>query len=314
MPVAGSAAVVVHSSNGSAPTAAGPSAAQRPAPSLVARVLPLLLVGLAAVTLIWTRLLGLTQGLWGDEATSVVGYIQKGPTGVFGNYLPNDHMLWELLTWASTGLLGDHSEAAYRLWSVLPALGAAALTTWWAWRRLGRWVAGVFLVLAAAAPLYLDLGTQARGYGLAFLASSAMLVGADRLRWQPSRAALALFAGSALVGIWTLPVFVLAFLACAAVLACWPPLRRDVLAAVLAVGALSLLFYAPVLGDLLNNSTQQFGSQLGLFGFLTGPLSDLLSPDLTLLAGNLTLVQSDLLAGLLVGFGRSSCGGARSGC
>jgi hypothetical protein len=134
-----------------------------------ARVAAACLIALAGVVLLWSRLMMLAQSLFGDDAFSIIRYIEAGPGAIWSasNWLPNDHMLFEFLTWATTRILGSHTEPVYRLWSVLPGIAASALVAWWLWEREDPWAAAIFTVLATAAPIYFDLGTQARGYGLA---------------------------------------------------------------------------------------------------------------------------------------------------
>src|SRR5215217_7481549 len=82
---------------------------------------------LLGVVLIWTRLVGLDQSLQHDEAFAVEQYIEPGPSGtLFGQYEPNDHVLFNLVTWGTTQGLG-RSEALFRLWAALPGLAAAGL-------------------------------------------------------------------------------------------------------------------------------------------------------------------------------------------
>ena len=266
----------------------------------LARLLPAVIVALAGLLLLWSCLLPLTHGLWNDEAYSALEYIRPGPSGIFGHYIPNDQILFELLAWATTNLLGDFSEPAIRLWSVGPAIGAGMVTTWWLWRRLDAWVAAIFAVLAAAAPLYLDLSIQARGYGLGFLAAALMLIATDLLIWRRRRRDLLLFTGSAIVGIWTLPVFVLAFLPLAGLLMTRQPLRRTALLAVLGVGTASLLFYLPVIGDVVKSSGQHFGTQLPWYGFVSGPLKDLIAPSVAFLLPGASLAASEVIGGCLI--------------
>jgi hypothetical protein len=278
------------------------------ASSLTARlptVLPGALIALAAATVVLTRLMILGAGFWEDEYYSVTHYISGGPAAIFGgwHYVPNDHMLFELLAWATSSVVSSQVEPVYRLWAVIPAIGAGVMMTWWLWRRADRWSAAVFAVLAAAAPNYYVLSTQARGYGLGFLAAVLLTVGADALLWRRSRAARALFAGGGLVGILTLPDFVLPFLAVAAVVALKPALRVTVIKTVAAVGVISLAWYAPVLTSVISSSNQQFGSRLPWYGFLTGPLKDQAAPAFTIVFRGLSIWHAVVLAGLLIAIG-----------
>ena len=267
------------------------------------RAAPAVVISLAAVLLLWSRLLPLTHGLWNDEAYSALVYIRPGPSAIFGQYIANDHMLFELLAWATTNLTGDFGEPALRFWSVVPGLAAGVVTTWWLWRRLGPWVAAIFAVLAAAAPLYFELSIQARGYGLAYLAAAGMLITADSVMWRQSRRVLLLFAVSATVGIWTLPVFVVGFLSLAGLLAARESLRRDVAWVVIGVGAVSLLFYLPVLSDVVQASGGHFGTQLPWDGVVSGPLKDLITPSVDQLLPSASLTAAELIGGGLIALG-----------
>jgi hypothetical protein len=276
------------------------AAAIPPADARSGKVLAGVIIALAGVLLVWARLLPLTHGLWNDEAYSALNYIVPGPAGVFGTYTPNDHMLFELLTWATARAIGDSSEPVLRLWGIIPAIAAAVVMTWWLWRRLGAWVAAMFSVLAAAGPVYLVLSSQARGYGLAFLAGTVVVIATDAYAWLGRPRDLVLLGAGAIVGIWTLPVFVLAFLPLAGLLLTRPHLRLAVVRMVVIVGLASILFYLPVLGDLFGSANQKFGMQLPWYGVVTFPLDDHLSPTVVLLAHGASLHVTEVIAGALV--------------
>ena len=75
-----------------------------------------------------------------------------------------------------------------------------------------------------------------------------------------------------------------------------PAVRRRALVAILGVGAVSLVVYAPLLDDLRRNTDQEFGVRLRWYGWLTRPYSDLASPTLRSLAPN----RPEWLGGTLV--------------
>jgi hypothetical protein len=87
------------------------------------------IIALAAVLLVETQLLPLAQSLSGGGALTVERFIAPGPGGAFGHYLAGDPILFSLLTWAGTHLAHDFTDPAYRFWSAVPALAAAALMT-----------------------------------------------------------------------------------------------------------------------------------------------------------------------------------------
>jgi hypothetical protein len=261
------------------------------------RVAPIGLVGVGAVVLVVSRLEPLGQSLWADEIKSITTYIRPGPAAIYGHYVANDHILFELLTWASTALTGAHSAAAYRFWGVVPGIAGGAILTWWLWRRVDPWVAAVFALIATASPIYYTLCVDARGYGLAFLAASCLLIGADTYVRTNSRRSLWLLGVAAVGGIWTLPVFALPVAAVFALI--WFQARgerRAVLLTAGLVGAASVLVYAPVLTAVLGTSRQSFGEPLPWYGFASGPFRDLLAPELLVAVHGLNSASTLTLA------------------
>ena len=176
---------------------------------------------------------------WSDEAYSAYYYAGRGPRGIFfGDYVPNNHVLYNLLSWVTTG-------RARPVRGVVPDLERRA--------RRGRGradrVVGLeaardrsrrpsLVVLATVSPVHLVLTPQARGYGLAMFARRR-----DAHRRGPGERHEAtrdvvLFAVGALVGIWTLPVFAIAAIAQAGVLLWNQELRKRTL---IACGAIAVL-------------------------------------------------------------------------
>lgn len=270
-----------------------------------------LAVSVAALLLCWTRVANLGTSFWNDEAYTALKYADAGPGAIFRGaaYVPNNHVLFSLATWATTNVLG-RSEAAYRIWSVVPGLAAVALVAWWARRFFDSITAVAVLVLATVSEVHLQLVPQARGYGLAMLAGAGILIGAVRADQLQRRDGLAIFALSGLVGICTLPVFVLAFISQGAVLLARRELRRATIATCALVGLASAIFYAPLLRGVLDQSDQEFGVRLRWYGFLTGPYRHLAEPTVRNLLPQLssslfTDVMVLLVTGVLVVLGVS---------
>jgi hypothetical protein len=237
-----------------------------------------------ALLLGWSLLVALDQSLWHDEAFTAVTYVGPGPKEIFfGTYVPNDHVLFDALAWLTTSVVGE-SEIALRLWSVVPALAAAVAIVAWAWTRLGRWVAVATGLLAATSPVLIVLARQARGYGLSMLAGVLMLVFADRLARRPDGRGLLGFGAAGLIGIATLPVFSVAYAGEAAVLMAARRTRVRVAVTLGVVGLASLILYAPLLGDVLDSTGQQFGRRLPWHGPVTTPATDLLGPSAQIVA------------------------------
>src|SRR4029450_8527229 len=68
------------------------------------------------------------------------------------------------------------SEIAFRLWSAVPFVVGVVLVTAWLQVRVGSLSGVLFLFLATVSPVLLDITRQARGYGLAFLAMSVLVL------------------------------------------------------------------------------------------------------------------------------------------
>lgn len=231
-------------------TPTGFGSRERLAAACLAAILCLLLV---------SRLAGLGLSLWNDEIVTVVRYVLPGPEGIWGPYRPNNHVLFSLVTWLTTLGLGT-GEATLRLWSVVPGLLATGVLSWWAWRRLGPGVSVVVALLATTSPLFLELHTEARGYGLTTLAAVLLIVVSDRLlRDRPGRRAWIAYGGAALLGITAHIAFLACYVAQSLTLSVLGHLRRGVVVSILCVGLASAIFYGPMLGQMANALSRDFG-------------------------------------------------------
>lgn len=243
--------------------------------------------GVLATVLLWSRIVGLDLSFWHDEVVTVVRYAGAGPRAIFlGPYIPNNHVLFSLLAWGTTRVLGK-SEVIYRLWGLLPALIATGWLTWWACRRFGRLAGAAVLALMTVSPVLLQVSREARGYGLALLAIVGLITQADSALREPERHAVWRFVAFGTIGVLTLPVFVLPFLFASLPLLIVSRLRLRLMIGVAISGAVSLVWFAPMLGEIIANSTQQFGRPIPWHGALTLSMSQLVFPVFRLLpAGN----------------------------
>lgn len=234
--------------------------------------------GLGAV-LLATRFIALEQSYWHDEIWTIQRFVDEGPREILlGHYLPNNHELFSLLAWATASLVGD-SEIALRLLSVIPFVVGAVGVAAWLHVRHGPLSGLIWLFLVACAPMLTDITRQARGYGLAFLAMSVLVVAALEAT-RNITPAIAAFCAAGLIGTMTLPTFGIAFLSTGAVLLSDPRLRRAAgVGLAISVGALAA-WYAPHAGDLAVSSRQDFGTQIHLLGLPAAPVDRILLPGL----------------------------------
>jgi len=247
----------------------------------VARALLVASYALLGGLLVWSRLVKLGQPLCCDEVLTVDAFVRRGPaTILWGDYLPNNHELFSLAGWATTSLFGE-SAIVLRLWSVLPFIAGVVLVTAWLHVRVGQLSGVVYLFLATASPLLIDSSRQARGYGLAFLAMSVVVVAALEAHRDERTWAITLFCASGVVGTLILPHFLVAFLTIGAVLLTCLPLRRRC-AVGLALASLTIAaWYLPHARAILETPRQDYGAAIETRWLVTAPLDRTLVPAVT---------------------------------
>ena len=227
-----------------------------------------------------SRLIGLKQSYSSDELMTVRDYVRAGPHEILaGRYVPNNHELFSLLGWATTSLVGE-SEVALRLWSALPFIAGVIVVTVWLHIRLGPLSGLLFLFLATASPLLLDITRQARGYGLAFLAMGVLIVAALEAARSPRTSTIAAFCAAGVVGTWTLPHFGIAFAATGLVLLTKRDLRRPTAIGLTMSFLAVIAWYTPHLDDLVASSRQDYGARIDGAWVMTAPIDQILMPGL----------------------------------
>jgi hypothetical protein len=127
----------------------------------------------------------------------------------------------------------------------------------------------------------LDITRMARGYGIAFLAMSILVVGALEAERTGRTAAIAFAMAGGLVGSLTLPHFGIAFGATAVVLLTRADLRARVLigagAALIVIG----LWWAPHIDDIAGTSLGEYGHRIDVAWIVTAPIDQTLIPAMT---------------------------------
>jgi hypothetical protein len=256
--------------------------------------------------LCWSRFVGLGRGYSADELGTVRDYISKGPHAILvGPYLPNNHELYSLLAWSTSSIVGE-SATAFRLWSAVPFVAGVVVVTVWLHRRMGALSGLLFLFFATASPLLLDITRQARGYGLAFLAMSLLVVAALEATDSGRTWTIVAFCVAGLVGTLTLPDLGIAFAATGVVLLRRRELRRRTAFGLMVCLLAIVAWYAPHLHDLSTSSRQQYGAPIPSAWVITAPFDQILSPGLrwndeTLFVPSLGDLALAALLALLVG-------------
>jgi hypothetical protein len=237
--------------------------------------------------LLWSRLYSLGHSFWTDEILMISGFVREGPREILAG--PGlSHELLALLTWVTSTISGE-SEIAFRLWSAVPFVAGVVLVTTWLHRRLGALSGVLFLFLCVVSPLLLDITRQARGYGLAFLAMSALVVAALEAHWTGRSWTIVALCAAGVVGTWTLPQVGIAFLATAAVVSVDRRNRRATLIGLVVSIAAIVAWYAPHLGAVRSSSQVADGVHFRLPWVVTAPLDQILLPALLWIDGTVIL-------------------------
>jgi hypothetical protein len=238
-------------------------------------------VALGAV-LLWSRLFELGHSFWTDELFFVDSFVRKGPRAIMTEGL--SHELYALLTWAASTLVGE-SEVVFRLLSAVPFIAGVVLVTAWLHVRLSPLAGVLYLFLATVSPLLLDITRQARGYGLAFVAMSVVVVAALEANRTGRKLPIALMCVGGVLGAWTLPQFEVALLSMLVVLLLDRRTRWTALAGMVATIAVVYAWYAPHAGQVGDSSQTPDGLQISLQWLATAPLDFTLFPGLIWIDG-----------------------------
>ena len=214
-------------------------------------------------------------------------YVRKGPGEILAG--PGlSHELLALVTWATSAVTGE-SEIAFRLWSAVPFIAGVVLVTAWLHTRLGALSGVLFLFLSVVSPLLLDITRQARGYGLAFLAMSVLVVAALEAHRTGRAWTVAAMCTAGVVGTWTLPQFGIAFLTTGAVVSIDRRVRRRTVIGLVASVAAIVAWYAPHLGAVRSSSQIPDGVQFGFPWVVTAPIDQVLLPALLWIDGTVII-------------------------
>jgi hypothetical protein len=233
--------------------------------------------------LLWSRLYQLGHSFWTDEIQMVERFVRPGLREIVtGQGL--SHQLMAILCWIVANTAGE-SEVGFRLLSAVPFVAGVVLVTAWLHVRVGA-LSGIFyLFLATVSPLLLDISRQARGYGLAYLAMSVVVVAAIEALRTGSLWAVAVMWGAGLVGAWTLPQVGVAVLATAAVLLLD---RRTRVSSAIGIGvtlAAVAAWYLPHANDVDAIARYPDGVRIGFPWVATAPIDQIVLPGLLWIDG-----------------------------
>jgi biotin transporter BioY len=226
--------------------------------------------GILGATLLWSRLAQLGHSFWTDEILMVQTFVRPGLREILtGPGL--SHQLMAILCWAASQVVGE-SEVVFRLFSAVPFVAAVFLVAGWLHRRLGALSGILYLFLATVSPLLVDITRQARGYGLAYLAMSVVVVVALEALRTGRLWVVGLMWAAGLAGAWTLPQVGIAVLATAGVLLLDRRTRLPAAIGIAVTLAAVAAWYIPHAGGVKAIARFPDGVQIGFPWVITAPI------------------------------------------
>jgi hypothetical protein len=227
-------------------------------------------LGLSVLVLSITLMGSLFKSVQHDEAFTILNYILEAPGGLWERYHPNNHLLFSALA-AVLGSAIEPTESVFRLGSVVPAIVSSLLLGVWSYNSVGLPGTLSVVALPAILPIHYLLVSEARGYGLALLASTVLVIAAKAHSDNTSgRRAVVLVSLATLVGALTLPQFIIYAAAVTCVLFLYSERKRLlVLAQGISVGLVAVV-YAPIIARMLSWAGSDFGSEVGMGDLLWG--------------------------------------------
>jgi hypothetical protein len=251
-------------------------------PGLEAVISLVLVVACVAYT---ARFLGQVRhnSLWTDELFETINFGDRGPWHAATDYhTANNHVLQTVLSAATPG--GLFNPFRPRLVSFVAIIAADVIVVVEFARRRWFLIGALMLYLMSVNFEWLNLNSQARGYGLMALCAVAGSLAAWRILEEDRWWSLIVLAVASAAGIYAVPSF--AFFAAPLWLFLGIVVRRRRLWLVGgAAAAVTLLLYAPILGPLITafrGYADEFGRQFTSLNSVAETLHDfLLSPSVT---------------------------------
>jgi hypothetical protein len=189
-----------------------------------------------------------TSSLRIDEIGSVDAYTRRGPFIAATTYnAAKNHTFFSIVNSVTPGS-GSHNPLRARIWSFVAVVAILGLLLWLFWRRRRYTEGAIAFAFVALNPQFLEIALEARGYGFISLAALIFLAAFESfLATDSDRSRRTLIAVS-ILGIYTLPYFVVFAGPALLVLFLLKPTMRTVTIGVWAATIVAFL-YLPVAGD-----------------------------------------------------------------
>lgn len=252
------------------------------------------------------RFIDANSQMWFDEIITVVRSVRQ-PLGEIVTHFPsnNDHVLYSVLANLSVSAFGEHPWVV-RLPAILAGVLSIGLIYSCGTKVTNRYEALSAALIAAVAYQHVWFSQNARGYTILLvvaLASTQLLLTGLK---EGKRSHLIAFGVIAALGAYTHLTMVLAVIGQAIAVALDLVARRrfagkDWIPPTIAFGSAALvtvLLYAPLIGDIHSYFTEQKGFQQATAGWALGELARVLAPN-PAMGASVLIVAFTLLVGCL---------------
>src|SRR5688572_13500816 len=200
------------------------------------------------------RLMYLNQPMRYDESVTYMYFVRLPWSEALSTYTyPNNHLFHTMLAKISVSVFGN-TPWALRVPAALAGIAVVFATYAVARAVYGARAALLAVAFVASSGVLILYATNARGYSLVVLAFLLLVLSAIRLLRGAGARQWIVFVVIATLGLWTVPVMlfplgtVCVWLALSALVENKKELMRPLLIALTAIGLLTLLAYAPVIG------------------------------------------------------------------
>lgn len=147
-----------------------------------------------------------------DEAYTVVTFAVQPFRELIGDYsMPNNHIFHTILVRLAL-LLFDIQPWAMRLPAMIAGILVVPASYFLARKLFNNTTAVIVAAFVAAMPVLVDYSTASRGYTLAMLFALLAFLLAENVRTQPNLAAWSALVVCVVLGLYTIPVFMAAFI------------------------------------------------------------------------------------------------------
>ncbi len=163
-------------------------------------------IGSLILTAAAFRMIGINNGLWHDEAATMVLFVDQGfSTIVAGDvYRPNNQIFYSIVIWLLTNIFG-FSEFIVRIPSIIASIAAMVIFYRIAYIYSGKLISLIFLIGMVFSDYHVFITSEARGYGFVVLCVALLTHYGLKLIEDFKKKELIYFSLVGVLGVYTFP-------------------------------------------------------------------------------------------------------------